>query len=123
MSKTFFSEKFYVALLFLLENHKVQLDAVYGNVNNIELNGVQFCCLYGGRTSPNSVCNDGAIVILQILMDTLIPKLIIHDENLIPRYRSSMVSLSVKKNEVQIWIFGGRSADSFVSIKFTKKNY
>lgn len=87
----------------------MQLDVIHANVTGFKISEMNFVCLYGGRTSPNQICNQGALTIFEIVSSKLIKRLVISEEDLIPRYRSSVVSMESKSNEIQIWIFGGRT--------------
>ncbi|KAK6634748.1 hypothetical protein RUM43_012150 [Polyplax serrata] len=93
----------------ILGTHEVQLDVICAAVTCFELNGNEFCCLFGGRTSPDSPCNGGAVTLFQILDNKLTIKLVIRDDNPTPRYRAPVVSLKAGRSKVQCWRFGGRT--------------
>ena len=87
------------------------MDRVYGSLTNFQLKESSFCCMYGGRTSPSVIANNGSLVLFEILNDSLILKLIIPLENITPLYRSSLISCTLNDNQVECLIFGGRSGD------------
>ncbi|EEB10512.1 leucine carboxyl methyltransferase, putative [Pediculus humanus corporis] len=99
----------------ITNNIKVQLDRVYGSLTNFRLKESNFCCMYGGRTSPSVIANNGSLVLFEILNDSFILKLIIPLENITPLYRSSLISCTLNDNQVECLIFGGRSGDINVS--------
>lgn len=92
---------------------KVQLDAIHGCSCHFELEGKSYVCLYGGRTSPNVICNNGEVVVLESSNDVLdLPRITLLSK-IKPqlRFRASMVCLGTS-----LWMFGGKTPHSNVSL-------
>ena len=91
---------------------EIDLDMVHGSCCHFIMKDKNYVCLFGGRKSPNKICNEEKAVVLEFDgVGFILKELIPLPSMMVPRYRSSLVCQYEDSEKISLWIFGGRATD------------